>query len=94
MANEILKGEQLTDEQLDRIAGGTQAETEELFNLIGIRNASQVEDWLKDNLDIDADISRGWHGGDSNIANRYFRYDEQLSHKQIVAEIKLFFRTK
>lgn len=92
MANEILKNEQLTDEQLEQIAGGTQAETEELSKLIGINSPSKIEDWLKDNLDIDSSISYG--GPDKNVANRYFRFDEQLSHKQIVAEIKLFFRTK
>ena len=93
--------EQLSDEELDAVAGGTLNELRDLQKLFYhytdvqrkktvtvYKSADWIKKWLKSSLNIDAEINHkgGWFT--SPGANSYSRNGESLTHEQVVAEIK------
>ena len=113
MAEEkILNEEQLSDEELEKVAGGKVAELEDLtkaivsnptLKFLGKANshipganrllADAVEGVLKDQLNIDADISLGAFGtgaGSSKNTYRDMKTGQLLTHQDVLDIIKQF----
>lgn len=109
--------EKLSDEELEKVAGGTNGEYFELANLLPkvkrghfggkivreeIVSKAELTSWLKENLNIDANISTKSsifaEGGEDfyslGNANTYVRNGENLSHSSVVAEVKNFFNAQ
>ena len=108
----ILQKEQLSDAELEKVAGGTVKELEDLSKEIlgnptlkslgkieshipvvnrGIADA--VEGILKDQLNIDADISLGFLGtgaGSSKNTYRDMKTGQYITHQDVLDRIKQF----
>ena len=101
--------EKLSDEELDLVAGGTNGEYKELRDLLpqikrigkypalgGFHDCmkpNEVSDWLKENLNIDAQIDNGpWYNPFDSAGNPnfYSRNWQSLTHAQVIAEVKNF----
>ena len=102
--------EKLSDDELEQVAGGTNGEYKELRNIVSnyvsekyyyaddnaiYLDPDEVEDWLKENLNINANIDNGaWYNpfdsaGNSNV---YSRNGQSLTHAQVVGEVKNFIK--
>ena len=108
----ILQKEQLSDAELEKVAGGTVKELEELteaivsnstLKFLGKANshvpganrlvADAVEGILKDQLNIDADISLGFLGtgaGSSKNTYRDMKTGQYITHQDVLDRIKQF----
>ena len=97
MANEIFKDEILSDDELDNVAGGTMAESEEISKIIGYvrfpngaytylpAGGGIMDEYLKDHFGIDAKTD----GGDrwtrrQGSPNSYSYNGQQISHGEAV----------
>lgn len=81
--------EMLTDEELDGVAGGSWTESNILGNILPrinkrydrrLMNATEMQRWLKDNLNIDAKI---YDGGCDERSNVYTLNGETISHNEV-----------
>lgn len=99
--------EAMSDEELDNVAGGTYKEYHELDELLPysddnftfgntiVKSPEYIHDWLKSNLNIDAEINIGFSMDDygniyDNIANVYTRNGQNLTHEEVIKECKAF----
>ncbi len=102
---EIKEKAVLNDEVLNEVVGGVRSEYEDIAKLLPrvkqylyggssymrAMGYKEVQTWLKDNLNIDADISVGnrYFNRPGN-PNTYSRNGETLSHEDVVVEVKNF----
>ncbi|MBQ6005093.1 MAG: hypothetical protein IJL14_02465 [Selenomonadaceae bacterium] len=102
--------EKLTDEQLNGVAGGTYGEYKELRDLIFsyeiLRNSdakklsrSGLEKWLKDNINVTADISTGFilnFSDDAGKTNTYRDNDRKkyISHGAVKEKVLEYLTNK
>ncbi|MBR0288548.1 MAG: hypothetical protein IJQ82_06170 [Selenomonadaceae bacterium] len=101
--------EMLTDDELDKVAGGTYDEWLELAKFfpsgnwsngtsagaVGIRASGKsykdedwIKDWLKRNLNIEAEIDGTRFLFYRGSRNTYTRNGESLTHEQVVKEVR------
>ena len=101
----ILVEEILLDEEMEKVSGGTTEEFIDIAKFLpkitrvryghemkDFMNKDQAQDWLKTNLNIDAEIGLGKTffniPGKPNI---YSRNGESLTHEEVLTELKTFF---
>ena len=106
----IMNDEMMNNDELEQVAGGTNGEYKEIRKYLPVSYApisnscevdivipmrpDEVEEWLKENLNIDAKIDNGaWYNPFDSAGNPnvYSRNGQSLTHAQVVGEVKKFF---